>query len=351
MKFISLGPLPPPLGGTTVLFKDFCDRIVELPIEHVVIDTNDRRTGSVFGRVKATFLTWKSFIIEVRNSEAISLHASSKRFVWYGALLRLISLFSGKPVIVRAFGGSLDLLYSNSNWLVRFLFWQTFRNTLVLLETNHLIGFFQARYPTAQIDWLPNCRSIVSTDIPKRERNGRFVFVGHVNKAKGVLLLVELLRSHPDKGIKIDIIGSVEKGFPRDVLHQTPGLNYLGEFSPEEASRRIGYYTALILPTSYLGEGYPGVILEAYLQGTPVISTRWRSIPEIVLDYQTGLLIQPGNLDQLFCALCEVSEDEELWQKMSLGAAHFVQKFDARYWHAEKWNEWLKIINTEGNDI
>ncbi|MBL4710603.1 MAG: glycosyltransferase, partial [Flavobacteriales bacterium] len=58
-------------------------------------------------------------------------------------------------------------------------------------------------------------------------------------------------------------------------------------------------YDVLILPTYYEGEGYPGVIIEAYSIGLPVIATQWKSLPEIVEHKKTGFLVEPQNAKDL----------------------------------------------------
>jgi len=65
----------------------------------------------------------------------------------------------------------------------------------------------------------------------------------------------------------------------------------------------IQKYDVLILPTFYQGEGYPGVIIEAYSLGLPVITTNWKAIPEIVENRKTGLLIEPRSTAALVDAM------------------------------------------------
>jgi glycosyltransferase involved in cell wall biosynthesis len=40
--------------------------------------------------------------------------------------------------------------------------------------------------------------------------------------------------------------------------------------------------------------------LEAFACGKPVIGSRIGGIPELVKDYETGLLFEPGNVDDLY---------------------------------------------------
>ena len=53
-------------------------------------------------------------------------------------------------------------------------------------------------------------------------------------------------------------------------------------------SQKLAENDVLILPTKWGTEGYPGVIIEAYGVGVPVISTPMGAIPEIVEDGKTG---------------------------------------------------------------
>ncbi len=53
----------------------------------------------------------------------------------------------------------------------------------------------------------------------------------------------------------------------------------------------------LVLPSLWEGFGY--VLVEAMAAGLPVVATRTSSIPEIVVDKETGLLVSPGNYEEL----------------------------------------------------
>ena len=57
-----------------------------------------------------------------------------------------------------------------------------------------------------------------------------------------------------------------------------------------------------VLP-SLFGEGLPMVILEAMSAGIPVVATRVEGVPEAVRDGQEGLLVKPGDPDDLAQAI------------------------------------------------
>lgn len=74
-----------------------------------------------------------------------------------------------------------------------------------------------------------------------------------------------------------------------------------------------------VFALSSLSEGVSIAILEAMAAGLPVVATRVGGNPEIVLDGQTGLLVEPGRPDLLAAALEQLLKDPR--RAAVLGAA------------------------------
>lgn len=68
-----------------------------------------------------------------------------------------------------------------------------------------------------------------------------------------------------------------------------------------------------------LREGFGLAALEAMAAGLPVVATRVGSLPELVLEGETGLLATPGAVDELAGILTELADDEQF--RLRLGAA------------------------------
>jgi colanic acid/amylovoran biosynthesis glycosyltransferase len=64
-------------------------------------------------------------------------------------------------------------------------------------------------------------------------------------------------------------------------------------------------------------EGIPNVVIEALGHGRPVITSRVSGIPELVRDGETGLLIEPGDIDGLAAALKRIKNDPELGERLA----------------------------------
>ena len=76
-------------------------------------------------------------------------------------------------------------------------------------------------------------------------------------------------------------------------------------------------------------DGIPNLILEAFAVETPVVATRLSGIPEVVMAEQTGLLVEPGDVDGLADALARVLRDPALGRKLGAAArALVVERFD-----------------------
>ena len=59
-------------------------------------------------------------------------------------------------------------------------------------------------------------------------------------------------------------------------------------------------------------EGLPYAVLEALASGLGVVASPVGGIPEVVRDGETGLLVEPGNIDALASACRVLAEREEL---------------------------------------
>lgn len=99
-------------------------------------------------------------------------------------------------------------------------------------------------------------------------------------------------------------------------------------FVPNVAGR-IEELDIFVLPSR--GENLPIAILEAAAAALPIVATRVGGVPEVVVDNETGLLVEPEDVDGLAAAVARVAADRELRERLGRAAvAKIAESFDAR---------------------
>jgi len=74
-------------------------------------------------------------------------------------------------------------------------------------------------------------------------------------------------------------------------------------------------------------DGIPVALMEAMAVGVPVISTRLRAIPELVIDGKTGLLCEPGSAPDIAACIERLIDDEALHARLLPEARQHVEQY------------------------
>jgi glycosyltransferase involved in cell wall biosynthesis len=72
-------------------------------------------------------------------------------------------------------------------------------------------------------------------------------------------------------------------------------------------------------------DGVPVVLGEAMAAGVPVVASRQGGLAEHVTDGVTGLLTEPGSVDELAATLSRLTSDDALAKHLAEGAARYVE--------------------------
>ncbi len=74
-------------------------------------------------------------------------------------------------------------------------------------------------------------------------------------------------------------------------------------------------------------EGLGLVFLEAMACGTPVVATRSGGTPEVVIDGETGLLVDRNEPGKIAAAMRSLIEDHELRARLGVRGMHLAQRY------------------------
>jgi glycosyltransferase involved in cell wall biosynthesis len=85
----------------------------------------------------------------------------------------------------------------------------------------------------------------------------------------------------------------------------------------------------IVLPSSMPGETFPISLLEGMSMGMPAIGSRWFGIPDIIVDGESGFVVEPGSVDALARAIEHYLADPAAFAAASKNArarakAHFT---------------------------
>ncbi len=121
-------------------------------------------------------------------------------------------------------------------------------------------------------------------------------------------------------------------------------VHFLGWRS--DAAALMAALDILLAPS--LWEGFGLVLLEAMAQQTPIIASKVSAIPEVVTDRETGLLVEPRDVNGLKAALSALLKDVALRQHMGLmGRDRLETAFSA----TRMVNETIEVYHTVTDGI
>jgi glycosyltransferase involved in cell wall biosynthesis len=145
-----------------------------------------------------------------------------------------------------------------------------------------------------------------------------FGFVGRLEKRKGLLDLMaawpQVARAVPRAHLAIAGKGPDEEQ-AREIAGDTERIHWLG-YRADVPSVLRALHVAVV-PSHW--EGFGLSALEAMIAGLPVVAANASSLPEIVIDEVTGLLVEPGNPGALAEVMIRLAEDSSMQARM--GAA------------------------------
>lgn len=152
----------------------------------------------------------------------------------------------------------------------------------------------------------PNFASITKECIPYKERKRQFVFIGRLDKLKGINLLLKAWKEIKDYDLLICGTGPEEEWCKQYIKKNSlTNVKMLGFIPNIDAKTIISESKALILPTQWY-EGFPMVIVESFACGTPVIGSDIGNIASLIENGVTGLKFKFNSVESLQVAVRQI---------------------------------------------
>jgi glycosyltransferase involved in cell wall biosynthesis len=163
------------------------------------------------------------------------------------------------------------------------------------------------------------------------EHTKEILFVGRFDYGKGMEILIdsigELKEEFPDIRLKMAGTGVLLDAMRERVAARGLDRNVklLGFVSPYGPLQELYRKSDISVIPSDGSEGFPRVILETWAAGLPLIATRLSGIPYRVRDGENGLLVTPGDREELVNALRRLISDADLRYRIAQGGVRTVE--------------------------
>lgn len=304
-------------GHQVVLVTDQVDSTVDIPgVQHYSLTFRTRNPLRFIATYKA--------LVEICRNHAIDMiHSQQRTAGYFGAFLawRLAigHVITFHDVWHRApFKASQGKIFNHVIAVSEFMrqnFIKEFAADPSIVLTIHN-GVDEGKFKNNEM--LKSAADSLRRELAVNPAEILITFVGRVTRAKGCFDLVEATRKLHNAGVAFKCL----------VVGNGPNIGVLRDYIREqEMDRRIilaGYRDDIpvvmtasdifVLPSHREALGLS--VIEAMRAGKPVVAAAVGGVPEIIINGQTGLLVEPGNVDQLAVALRRLAEDAALRREM-----------------------------------
>ena len=232
---------------------------------------------------------------------------------WLNAYVILVTRFLGYPLFV------FDLMGPaiNLGMFQRIVRWVFYRfATGVVAQTQTAANLIKIKTGINNVHVIPSPLNPINT-LPK-EKKKNVVTIGRLSKEKGFIYLIRAFANLPQKDWTLHFVGD---GKERENLENEViklGLSEKVVFHGvlKDFSKLFGESEIFVLSSLY--EGFPYALIEAMSVPLACISSNCIAGPsDIIKTEVNGLLVEPGNVEELTFAINRLIENPELRKSLA----------------------------------
>ena len=269
-------------------------------------------------------------LILIRRVRPHIVHASSSKA---GVLGRVAAWLAGSPIRIftvhgwafAAARGPGSTVYRWSERLVRPLT----TATVCVSEGERAVGIAARTCDAATTVVIRNAIDAALRPVARPGTNPpRIVTVGRLQEPKDPLSLVRALAKLRGRPFHALIVGEGPGRPAVEAELRRLGLAATVELAGEREDVAEILAASQVFVLSSRSEAAPVSVLEAMAAGLPVVASRVGGLPELVVEGETGLLVEPGDPEELAAALARLLDDPALRERLgSAGRARVETHF------------------------
>ena len=324
------------VGGNRVMAEESIHELSLRGFELDVLDTSGSVTNlppwkfQVHRLARFLRMIW-GVAKKIRRSDIVFLLISPKSAFLMATPVWVICKIVRRPLVLRFSGSSLGRVYRAYGAAARWVADRTWtRCALIYLETPRTSREFLDN--AANVRWFPNTRNVQAPAVTRRDTVSKLIFVGRLEKRKGLAEALEACRHLPEP-CRLQVFGPRMSNTDLSGFEGHPRATYGGVLEPVEVPRVLCEHDLLLFPSYFSTEGYPGVILEAFQCGLPVVAARVGGVPELVEHEKSGLLVEPRSAAAVRSAVERLLDDPGLYRRLCEGAMRRGEYFRGAHWY------------------
>jgi glycosyltransferase involved in cell wall biosynthesis len=164
----------------------------------------------------------------------------------------------------------------------------------------------------------------------ERKSGDYILYVGRISWRKGIHNLLSAISLTNLNGFKVVIVGPRNERYFKRLLRLAENLKlndkvvFMDRVSEDKKYELMSGSAFFVSPS--IKDYSPVTLLEAQALCKPVVSTKVGAIPEIVLNGETGILVDPSDVEELAKAIKQLLTNEDEREKMGERAKKWVEE-------------------------
>lgn len=334
IKIINFGPQLDEKGGVVTVING----IIRLKLGDEFVVETIPSTKEKFKVITFLKCIWKTIIKFIKEDISIvHVHMASGGSFYRKSIITIISKLFNIPVIIHVHGACFKEFYGGMNYFVRKYCNYIFNKCdKVIVLTEKWEGFFKNIIEKDKIHIVSNFVFLPEEikRIEKTEDEKKIIlFLGRLGQRKGTYDLIEAIDKLrvSNSNFKLILAGDGEIDKCREIVKQKSleqNIDIVGWINDEEKQKYLENSDILVLPSYF--ESFGLSLIEAMSYKIPVIASWGGEMSEVVRDGIDGMLINPGNIDELTNKLKDLLCSSILRQQMgNNGYIRVVEKFSS----------------------
>lgn len=170
---------------------------------------------------------------------------------------------------------------------------------------------------------------------PCREKEVKVCTFARITATKGVAYAIEAVKLANEKlggnYIKLDMYGicppSYQPTYDKLLAENGDFVTYGGVVNFNKTTETLKDYFAMLFPTYYHGEGFPGTVIDAYNAALPMIATRWNYNADVIEDGVNGILVPIKDAEAMCNALLELYNDRDRAYEIAMNNLNSAEQY------------------------